>query len=641
MRFRSRSSEGHDAVEGGGIRGRIQKFLNGNRSPTSANTTKDTKSALDGPLPVEEEPQEVFSFREYLELERYSEASQLLIDRENQLFLNTNESQPLPDWDREVDELHSQHRDLESALMRIFVQSLNPDLSTRILTSAAAALTQENLQDSVWTRQNQARSPPWRPAGLQKQHDAKLKALVEKRMDCPTAQCSSPEATQGSSIQSDVWAMGRQMKQDLDLVLQLVHSCYPREQDICKFYLTLFHHAFMMRIWKIAEFGMDDPDCSFILRWVHEYYPGEILQKLHLPPHIKAKDFGKLLPPTLLLPLEEQYLFKQRMDTETFIDKALNEAKQAWLSGEMPQTDEGCFVSDTAYDIIQVVNGAVKTTQTVLDDCSKAQSLTSVLQELLLRYKGFLNEVMRSNRSNSAPTVKANLHCINQFSNVLVKQSDLFPEDVRASCLSTLKEMQLSAQNYLLGPVHAELRPLYKKLSTDFLSGANFKKLLQSIESKSLDLQGLAAGSQQELMAQFHLEVTVEYVKRLIRADKLRDAKKQQEAHDCVQRDAHSLQQLFQNMGSQEQWLKDVLVRVAELLRLQDLAALQMHVASMGTSYPDLSEKHVSALLKLKYNFSKANRQTVKETLRDMLSEPSPTNTTTITTVTFFSLIPV
>ncbi|KAK7903858.1 hypothetical protein WMY93_016465 [Mugilogobius chulae] len=95
----------------------------------------------------------------------------------------------------------------------------------------------------------------------------------------------------------------------------------------------------------------------------------------------------------------------------------------------------------------------------------------------------------------------------------------------------------------------------------------------------------------------FQLEVCVEYVKRLIRADKLKDAKRQEEAHNSLQRDAELLQQLFCRMGSQEEWLKDVLIKIAELLKLQDLAAVQMHVISMGTSYPDISEKHVSAIL--------------------------------------------
>lgn len=635
MRLRSSSSEGRTVAEGRGVRGRLQKFFRGNRSPTK--TSNNTTTSTDGLLPAaEEEPEVFYTFKDYLEMQQFSDASQLLIDHENQLFPLSGEPQPLQDHDNEIEALLSQRQDLELAILKTFGLSLNREVTTEALTSAVAALRKENDQDIFWMQQKEAHKPKWRPVKLRDKHDKELKSLVEDRMDFPGAQCSSSEAVKGSSLQNDVWGMGRQLKQDLETVVETVDRCYPKEMDICNFYALLFHHVFGARLRKIAEFGLDDNDCTFILRWVNEYYP-EILQKPNLSEHINAEDFGKLLPPSLLQPLEEQYMTKQQGDMKTYIDKVLNEAKQMWTNGEMPNTEDGCFVSETAFDIIQVVNGAVKTAETVLADRTKAQSLTSLLQEHLLRYKTFLDEVIRSNKPITSPTVKANLHCIQQFSNVLVTKSHMFPEDVRVSCLFTLREMQRSAQNYLLTPLHAELKPLYRKLSSDWLKGAQFKKLLENIESKSQNLQGLGAVSHQELMGRFHLDVSVEYIKRLIRADKLKDSKKQQEAHDSLKRDAENLHLLFSKMGSQEEWLKDVLVRIAELLKLQDLAAVQMHVAEMGTFYKDFSEKHVSAILKLKSNFSKANRLTVKETLRDTLNESTTTENTNI----FFSFIPV
>lgn len=44
----------------------------------------------------------------------------------------------------------------------------------------------------------------------------------------------------------------------------------------------------------------------------------------------------------------------------------------------------------------------------------------------------------------------------------------------------------------------------------------------------------------------------------------------------------------FNLQGSREAWLKDVLMNVAELLKLQDLVSIQLHVALMGNSFPDL-----------------------------------------------------
>lgn len=129
------------------------------------------------------------------------------------------------------------------------------------------------------------------------------------------------------------------------------------------------------------------------------------------------------------------------------------------------------------------------------------------------------------------------------------------------------------------------------------------------------------------------------YVKRLLRGDvKLKDKEKQHQACTTVKDDAESLHKLFSGMGSQEEWLKEILHKIAEVLRLQDVPALQMQVASLGSDYPDISEKHVSALIKLKTNISKVDRRTIKATLVETLDS---CRTNDAHTRTFFSRVDV
>lgn len=40
--------------------------------------------------------------------------------------------------------------------------------------------------------------------------------------------------------------------------------------------------------------------------------------------------------------------------------------------------------------------------------------------------------------------------------------------------------------------------------------------------------------------------------------------------------------------GSTEDWLREILTKIAEVLKLQDLPAIQMQVALLGTAFPDL-----------------------------------------------------
>ncbi|XP_045919634.1 tumor necrosis factor alpha-induced protein 2 isoform X2 [Micropterus dolomieu] len=589
----------------------------GSRGQSGANSPSSTDGQ---PSPNEEEPQNVVhTFEQVLETQHLFEASQLLIEREERLFGEIMESEALQHHTEEVDKLAADYRDLEALVLQTVRLSFSPEeFSTEALTSAVNAVNQEEDQDRLW-RERDGIPPMWRPGRWKKLHDSTLRSLVEERIDNPSTP-RADQVAQQSSIQADVLSMGRQLKEDLLFMVEKVKSCYPSELDICNVYAKLYHQTLSTRLKKIADFGLDDKDCNFLLRWVHEFYP-QILQKPELASEIDSEALGKLLPAELLKPLEEQYLSKQQEELTTYIGRVLDEAKQRWIDGKEPAREDGCYVSPVAYDIIQFVNGMVTSAEKTVGDLHKAQNIASQLTDLMQRFSIFLNEVIKQNKPNSKPIIKANLGCIEQFRVVLNEKRNLFPEEVREKCLLVLNEMKESAHTYLLKPVHEELKPQYRKLGTsDWLNKPLFEKLLVSIENEIQDLRGSIENCHQEMIGQLHQEVTAEYVRRLLKGKvNLADKDQQLKAYMTVKNNAESLHDLFVKMGSKEDWLKEILTKIAEVLKLQELPSIQMQVASLGTAFPDLSEKHVSALLKLKTNLSKADRKIVKDTLSDTL----------------------
>ncbi|XP_020505357.1 tumor necrosis factor alpha-induced protein 2 isoform X1 [Labrus bergylta] len=549
------------------------------------------------------------------------EASRQLIEREERLFGEKIETDSLTHNAEEVDKLAVDYKNLKSLIFTTLRLSLSPgEISVEALTSAVKALNQVVDQDQQWKKGNWP-TPAWRHDDLKKLHESTLRSLVEDRMDNSTL--PHADKREMSSFQVDVNSMGRQLKDDLLLVVEVVKRCYPPEQDICNFYAGLYHQTFSSRLRKIADFGLEDKDCTFLLRWVNEYYP-QILQKPELSCEINAEVLGKLLPEELLKPLEEQFLSKQQEELQTYIVRVLDEAEQRWRKGEEPTREDGCFVSHVAYDIIQLVHSMVSTAATIVGDIHKAQIITSQLKALLPSFQTFQNNVMKQNKPNSQPIIKANLGCIQQFMELFNKKHHLFQDDVRTKCLQILTDMKQSAHTYLLKPVHVVLKPKYYLLGTsDWLKKPEvFETLLDSMEKEIQDLQGSIQSCHQELIGQLHQEVTAEYVKRLLKVKvKLKDREQQHKAYQKIKDNAESLQDLFGRMGSKEDWLNEILAKIAEVLKLQELPAIQMEVVSLGTSFPDLSEKHVSALLKLKTNVSKDNRKTVKDTLSDYLKE--------------------
>uniref|UniRef100_A0A8C4HGR3 Exocyst complex component Sec6 n=1 Tax=Dicentrarchus labrax TaxID=13489 RepID=A0A8C4HGR3_DICLA len=529
-------------------------------------------------------PSVITTFEELLNTKCFHEASQLLIEREDRLFGEITEAKALKDHNDEVDKLAADYGDLETSVLHTLRLSLTPgEVSTQALTSAVNAINQEEHQDQRWKERD--RTPPaWRPKGWKKLHDDTLRSLVEERMDNP----STPPAVQvdQSSIQADVTSMGRQLNADLLLVVEVVKNCYPPELDICNLYARLYHQYLSARLRKI----LDEKDSANLLQWV--YYYTEILQK-------------------------------PQLELTTYIGRVLEDAEEKWIKGEEPTREDGCFVSPVAYDIIQLINGRVTVAEKLVRDRSKAQNITCQLKGLMERFKTFQNKIIKKNRSNSRPFIKANLGCIEQFTDVLLNRSQLFPKKVQEHCVLILRDMKQSAHTYLLKPVHESLKPQYRKLGTnEWLKKHIFDKLLESIKQELQELQGSVKSCHEELIGQLHQEVTAEYVKRLLKGKvKLRNKEQQEEACDMIIDNAESLHELFTNTGSKEERLRKILTMIAEVLKLQGLPAIQMQVVSLGTDFPDLSEKHVSALLKLKTNFTRADRKTVKKTLSETLKD--------------------
>ncbi|KAL3969142.1 tumor necrosis factor alpha-induced protein 2 [Sarotherodon galilaeus] len=620
---KSIKSDEKTPTEGGINVSMMEKFRRSFRLPTQSsspnpsNTGKTEfsfrrKGDKDRRSSIGEKP----NFEEYLEMQAFCEATQQLIDREKHLFWETAEANK-----EAVEKLAADQKALEERIEQTVQQSLSLSREEAVsaLISAVKAINLEEEQDQLW-RQRCQTPPVWRPKKWKECHDTVLHELVYSRLENPSSP-TGDEVNQ-SSIQADIQSMGRQLKKDLQWVVEVVKNCYPPEMDICNFYARQYHQTFSARLKNIADFVLDDKDCSFLLRWVKEFYPG-ILEKPELASNINTEALGNLLPDELLKPLEEQYLSKQQSDLMIYIDRVLDEAKKEWDQGKEPTRDDGCYVSPVAYDVIQLINGIVTSAHITVRDPHKAQKITSNLTDFMQRYQNFHEDIIKQNKPHSKAFIKANLSCVKQFRDFIITESHLFPEDVRENCLRGLTEMKQSAHTYLLKPVHKILKPHYQKVGTsDWLMNNTFEELLNSTEEELQELQGSSQSSYQELIGQLHQEVTEEYVRRLLKGEvKLKDSNQQQKAYETVKENAEKLHELFARMGSKQDWLKEILTKIAEVLKLQDIPAIQMQIVSLGSAYPDLSEKHVSALLKLKTNLSKADRKIVKTTLSDTLKE--------------------
>lgn len=213
------------------------------------------------------------TFEKHLEKLCLSEASQLLIQREECLFREIMDAEALKHHKEEVDKLAADYSKLKDLVQEILRESMSVGLgevNTETLSSAVKVVCQEEEQYQLWKQRD--RTPPvWRHSSWKAFHDTTLRYLVKERLETPP---TPPANLDEPSLQTEINLIGKQLKDDLLWVVEVLKMCYPPQMDICNFYARMYHQIFSNRLGKIADFGLGDMDCTFLLRWVNEFYPG-------------------------------------------------------------------------------------------------------------------------------------------------------------------------------------------------------------------------------------------------------------------------------------------------------------------------------------------------------------------------------
>ncbi|XP_061099908.1 tumor necrosis factor alpha-induced protein 2-like isoform X2 [Conger conger] len=579
-------------------------------------------------------PKVVLTFEENLQQGHLFQAGKQLIQQEEHLF-----GREIGKEEKESGENKEKlKRDYESLLKKVWL-SVDSSLSAGAeevegLKSAVSCIQQEEEQDRRWGKKPETQAPEWRPRQCRQMHDARLEKMVEKRMEEPNGVIVEGNM---SSLKRDICKMGKQMKEDLLKVARELQNCYPEEFDICSVYAGLYHQAFSKRLTEIAKSELDVEDCAYLMSWVNNYYPNDILNHTELKENIHCKSLGDLLPVEVARGLEEQYLSDQETKVKTSISTALRTQEEAWLSGAQPELIEGHPGPISNY-VVQCVDRAGKDARNVLGEAHKAQPIMCQLTNFLQSYKKSQEDFLKGKRGNIKAVTKANLASLAQFETYIVTERDVFTEKTRTCCLSLVEDMKDCGYQYLSKIIHADMKVRYRKLGTQSWLTENsvvMSGLLEGLTGHIEKCSDLKTSCFEEFVGRLHGDVMVEYVYRLLKKKlRLKDQGQQEAAARLLCEDSKALHALFTEKGSKEEWLSDILPKMSEVLKTQDPSMIQLEIITLARDYPDLSDCHVSDLLHLKMNLPISDIKMIKESLSENRNSVSSQNTRT-----FFSRV--
>ncbi|XP_039596913.1 tumor necrosis factor alpha-induced protein 2-like [Polypterus senegalus] len=572
----------------------------------------------------------VETFQEYLEQRRLSQASRLLINEQQRLYDSNSET-----TQEEKDELDQRYKQLAEIIFKVAKNAVTLSKEDLLgLRSAVSAIGQEEKQDELYLEEKNKnpKIQTTRPKEWRKKHDNILKEATKARME--NLRDVPGDEQLSSCFQRNLFRMGMRIKEDLISVVDNVKDCYPASYDICNFYARLYHKEFSLYVQHQITTDLDSEDCTYLLCWLCNYYPNDVLKDKKLERHINQLSLKSLIPDERLHYLEKEFIAARKECIKGSLPSTLDVYLKRWNSEDFPQQSNGYYKTSMADDVIQCFNTTAQTGKKISENLFR-KVMPIVLEEFepfLERYQNFVKDFIsgKEKRENRTSVIVVNVSCCEVFREYIEDQKEFFKTESKEKCLTILRNMETSGVQYLFHVFQNALKPSYKGLVTQEWmdnSSSIIENLLSIADKQMQEFRKMKPGCFQKLVGKLHSSVITEYSRRIMkRKIKLKSKEQQVSVANQICAESKKIEQLFSKYHSKEDWLHPILPKVAEILRLQDASSIQLEIATMVRDYPDIREDHISALLDMKVNLSPKDVKKILKVLkeREPESQDSP-----------------
>ncbi|XP_056350195.1 tumor necrosis factor alpha-induced protein 2 [Oenanthe melanoleuca] len=500
----------------------------------------------------------------------------------------------------------------------VLLAKTNPDL----LQQAVEALKEQEKEDQNYMSEN----PPdqnmqFRPRRWKELWMATVKESVEARMKDTSR---TPRTENLSAVGQNLLHMGKTMKEDLTVVAKYINKLYPPEFNVFSIYAELYHNYFATQAKKDAESHLEDKDIYLLLSWVHNFYPKDMRKDHTLAMELDKVKLGSLLPSSLSKELENKYLDSEEVTVKNSLSRCLDKEIQRWKEDKEPEKLNGHFQSELlGIFVIQ----SIYSSQKRAEDISKAvgeelsRRLLKELPAFLRSYRDAFEDFKEKSKKHThyKPILIANINnCWNfrEYTEKYMAEKD----DSKADILSTLSDIENSGFDVLLQQLFAKLKPMYKKFTENKWDSSSeiMNEIMKTTSKHISDFQTLKDPFYHAIVEKIHARLVKEYIVRLLkRKVSLKTPAQQQALAQHISKNAADLEAFCTSNGSQATWLNSALPKMAEIIRLQDLGAIKIEVATLAKTYPDIRKKHLEAFLHIKGNLSRHEVKSILGYLAD------------------------
>ncbi|XP_036201745.1 exocyst complex component 3-like protein isoform X5 [Myotis myotis] len=419
----------------------------------------------------------------------------------------------------------------------------------------------------------------------------------------------------------------------------LIAPCCPPHYKVVRLWAHTLHGGLRRCLQQFLEGPeLGASDAFTLLHWaLHVYLGPEMMGSLELGPEADVSQLEPLLTLENIEQLEATFVSKVRASVVQWLQKALEGEVAEWGREREPDTDpSGFYHSPMPAIVLQILEENIRVTSLVSESLQRRVH-GMALSELGAFLRSFNDALIRFSRDHLRGEavvphyVSYLLAALNHQSALSSSVSVLQPKGVVSGALApveaALDELQRRICRLVLEALLLELQPLFATLpSRRWLSSP---ELLNNVCERTArfcrNFWRVRNPAFQVLLAETERAVVLQYLCALMQGRLVcRGADERNQAAERMQQDATQLRDLFLDLGLEESaHCAPVLLTLRKLLNLHDPTMLGLEVASLRQQFPDVSEEHVSALLDLRGDVSREQRQAALSSLQDG-SQPSP-----------------
>ncbi|KAL2099358.1 hypothetical protein ACEWY4_005838 [Coilia grayii] len=422
--------------------------------------------------------------------------------------------------------------------------------------------------------------------------------------------------------------LGKAIVEHLERVKAELKDSYPPTFHVFDTYVTCVHQVTEQHLQRIMGRVTELKDFHALLDFItHRYKSERIMGSFSLRPELKEEQRDLRLQEAFNTHIRTQYTHTLQVDLRNALERVcVLEREECWEEQLQPRVEDGILQSHITMDICTSVKSYVMIARRIDADLEQ-RVVHTCLSELLHFPRRFEGEFLQWSSSllDHRLWVEYSITYINAFSSLrehMESYRGCSPDQVTQldreleGAESRLREALL--QHFLI-----QTKPLLRRMMTaKWLStDEDFQQLTRRIQELRDHSQHMVLPHAQELASVVHMCVMREYVASLMRGSYRCSSRKQQCAATKIRQQGETLNQLFKDMRSTADWLHPLSEHLSNLIGQKHKSDIKTHLQPLVQDFPDISKRHVSAVLLFRGMARGRERQRILQRLSELKRE--------------------